>query len=253
MKNLKHYTFVFVFALLLPLASNAQKAKAPNIEMVFVKGGTFMMGCPDAQTDCEDDERPAHQVTLSDYSIGKYEITQAQWRAVMGKNPSAFSGCDDCPVEQVSWLDATDFCKKLSKLTGKKYSLPTEAQWEYAARGGSKSKGYIYAGSNSVEEVAWYGANSDKRTQKVGTKQANELGIHDMSGNVWEWCLDRYDENYYKSSPAKDPKGSKDGMFMLLRGGGWYRNALLCRVADRSYANPTSNPDDIGFRVVLLP
>ena len=251
MKNAKNYTTIFVLALLLPLASNAQKTKAPNIEMVFVKGGTFTMGCTEEQIDCEGDESPAHKVTLSDYSIGKYEITQAQWRAVMGNNPSTFSGCDDCPVENISWQDASAFCKQLSRLTGKKYSLPTEAQWEYAARGGSKGKRQMYAGSDKIAEVSWYSANADKRTHEVGTKKPNELGIYDLSGNVWEWCSDWY--GGYTSAEQTNPQGASDRTTRVLRGGGWRDDAQNCRTAFRGNSAPTFNNSNIGFRVVLLP
>ena len=157
-----------------------------GIEMVFVQGGTFMMGAtPEQGSDCFDDEKPVHQVTLSDFYIGKNQITQQQWEAVMGKNPSYFNPCGvPLPVECVSWHDAQEFCKRLNALTGKKYRLPTEAEWEYAARGGNKSRGYKYSGSNDVGDVAWYKDNSNVRTYMVGYKQSNELGIFDMSARI---------------------------------------------------------------------
>lgn len=241
-------TLLFLFGLL-PFCVWGQ---APDIEMVYVKGGTFTMGCTSEQSDCYDDERPIHEVTLSDYYIGKYEITQAQYRAVMGKNPSEFSGCDNCPVENVSWQDARQFCYKLSKLTGKNYTLPTEAQWEFAARGGTKSEGiFTYAGAFSLDEVGWYDDNSSDRTHRVGSKQANELGIYDMSGNVWEWCLDVYDSEYYAESSSTDPTGpAGGGDSRVLRGGGWYNNPQFCRVARRGRDTPASTSDISGFRVV---
>jgi formylglycine-generating enzyme required for sulfatase activity len=177
----------------------------PDIEMVFVKGGTFTMGCTAEQgDDCFDNEEPAHKVTLSDFYIGKYEVTQAQWKAVTGNNPSKFNGCDNCPVEGVSWNDIQEFIKKLNAKTGLNYRLPTEAEWEYAARGGAQSRGYKYSGSNSVDEVAWYYGNSGNETHPAGTKKANELGIYDMSGNVYEWCNDWY--GAYNSEAQTNPK-----------------------------------------------
>lgn len=225
-----------------------------DIEVVFVKGGTFTMGCTREQIGCEDDERPAHKVTLSDYYIGKYEVTQAQYKAVMGNNPSEFSGCDDCPVENVSWYDAKEFCRKLSQLTGKNYRLPTEAQWEYAARGGEKSQGYLYAGVDDISKVAWYVENNSTKPKTVGSKLSNELGLYDMCGNVYEWCFDIYDEYYYNKSPEKDPDGPLEaGKYVVIRGGSWGSNAGYCRVARRSGFTPSSHDDNNGFRVVLIP
>ena len=216
-------------------------------EMVMVEGGTFTMGCTNGQSDCGKDEKPTHRVTVSSFQMGKYEVTQAQWRAVMGKNPSSFSSCDNCPVENVSWNDAQDFIRKLNEKTGKNYRLPTEAEWEYAARGGNKSKGYKYAGSNDLGTVASYTGNSRNRTHPVGQKQANELGIHDLSGNVWEWCEDWYGE--YSSSAQTNPKGASNGSFRVLRGGSWYDNARYCRVSFRNYGGSVGRRDS-GFRLV---
>lgn len=219
-------------------------------EMVFVQGGTFTMGCTTEQgNDCGNDERPAHKVILDDYYIGKYEVTQAQWKAVMGSNPSKFSGCDNCPVEQVSWDDVQEFIRKLNSLTGKKYGLPTEAQWEYAARGGNKSKSYKYSGSNEVDRVAWYWNNAEFKTHLVGKKLPNELGIYDMSGNIWEWCSDWYasyssDSNFNHQSPSSDN-------YRILRGGSGLYTAPLCRVAYRIYNIPKYRNEDYGFRLVL--
>jgi formylglycine-generating enzyme required for sulfatase activity len=215
------------------LSSYAQTSST-EIEMVLVKGGTFTMGCTAEQgSDCFDWEKPAHKVTLSDFYIGKYEVTQAQWIAVMGSNPSRFSDCENCPVEWVSWEDVQDFIQKLNTKTGLNYRLPTEAEWEYAARGGAQSWGYKYSGSNNVDEVAWFSDNSGKKTHPVGTKKANELGIYDMSGNVWEWCYDWY--GYYSSEAKTNPKGASSASLRVLRGGSWANGRacflLLLRIA----------------------
>lgn len=225
-----------------------------GIEMVYVKGGTFTMGCTSEQgSDCEDDEKPAHQVTLNDFYIGKYEVTQKQWRAVMGTDPPelSFKGCDDCPVERVSWNDIQDFIKKLNQKTGKKYRLPTEAEWEYAARGGSQSRGYKYAGSNNIGEVAWYEGNSSSKTHAVGGKKPNELGIYDMSGNVYEWCSDWYGN--YSAGSQRNPQGPTSGTGRVLRGGSWYRIAGRCRVSDRSNSFPGNRINHYGFRLAVSP
>jgi formylglycine-generating enzyme required for sulfatase activity len=225
----------------------------PKIEVVFVQGGSFTMGCTREQSNCSENERPAHKVTLNDFYIGKYEVTQAQWIAVMGENPSHFSGCSDCPVENINWQDANTFCKKLNRITGKKYQLPTEAQWEYTARGGKKSEGNIYSGSDEINDVSWYNGNS-KQPQKVGTKVANELGVYDMSGNIWEWCLDIYDENFYTKSPENNPEGPLDANnFVVLRGGSCFDNSESCRVSKRTYSNRSRRLQDRGLRVVLIP
>lgn len=223
-----------------------------SMEFVYVKGGTFKMGCTSEQgADCYDREKPVHEVRVSSFSIGKYEVTQGQWLAVMGSNPRKFSGCSDCPVEKVSWNDVQDFIRKLNELTGKRYRLPREAEWEYAARGGNKSKGYKYAGSNSLSSVGWYKDNSGRKTHKVGQKRANELGLYDMSGNVYEWCEDRYGENYYSKSPSSNPRGPSGAAYRVFRGGGWSTVAGRCRVSYR-YASPPAYWDyRIGFRLVL--
>ena len=216
-------------------------------EMVFVQGGTFQMG----STDGENDEQPVHTVRVDDFYIGKYEVTQAQWRAVMGADPPElkFKGCDNCPVESVSWNDVQTFIRKLNEKTGKRYRLPTEAEWEYAARGGKKSRGYKYAGSNDPDEVAWHNGNSGSKTHPVGRKKPNELGLYDMSGNVWEWCRDWYDKDYYKNSPGNNPKGPSSGSYRVLRGGSWYSLPQLCRVANRDWVNPWLRGVNYGFRL----
>ena len=222
-----------------------------NIELVYVKGGTFSMGCtPEQNGDCNNDEKPVHNVTLTDYYIGKYEVTQKLWVAVMGKNPSNKKG-DDLPVENVSWNDVQDFISKLNQMTGQNFSLPTEAQWEYAARGGSKSKGYKFSGSSILSNVAWYADNSGSTPHPVGTKEPNELGIYDMSGNVWEWCYDYYAD--YSSEAQTNPTGPTSGSIRVLRGGSWSYFAGLSRVSYRLYGQPGSRFSGRGFRLVLVP
>jgi len=217
--------------------------------MVFVQGGTFTMGCTSEQGyDCNSDERPARQVTLSSFYIGKYEITQAQWKAIMGNNPANFKG-DNLPVENVSWHDVQEFIRKLNAATGKNYRLPTEAEWEYAARGGAKSQGDKYSGSNTVGNVAWYSENSGGKTHPVGTKRPNELGIYDMSGNVWEWCQDWFDKSYYSQSPFTDPKGPSSGSGRVVGGGGWRVVAGGVRVAIRGNHTPGERHINLGFRL----
>ena len=219
--------------------------------MVFVEGGTFQMGATSEQgADAYSDEKPVHSVTVSDFYIGKYEVTQAQWKAVMGNKPSLFQG-DNLPVENVSWDDIQEFIKKLNQLTGKTYRLPTEAEWEYAARGGKKSKGYKYAGSNTLEVVAWYDGNSNYKTHPVGQKQPNELGLYDMSGNVEEWCQDWYGN--YNSSSQTNPTGPASGSCRVIRGSSWGHPALFCRVSSRIYFFPSYGVSSCGFRLVLVP
>lgn len=215
--------------------------------MVFVRGGTFTMGCTDEQgDDCFDWELPSHQVTVSDFYIGKYEVTQKEWREVMGTNPSYFTG-DNLPVEQVSWDDVQEFITKLNEQTGKNYRLPTEAEWEFAARGGNQSQGYKYSGSDNADLVAWYYENSNGTTHAVGTKQANELGIYDMSGNVWEWCSDWY--GGYTADSQVDPTGPVTGSGRVRRGGDWGSNTRSLRVSDHSDYDPDSRSANLGFRL----
>ena len=229
-----------------------ETVKRLNMKMVWVEGGTFQMGATLEQgSDADSDEKPVHTVTLASYYIAECEVTQAQWRAVMGKNPSYFTGDDSRPVECVSWHEATQFCEKLSQLTGKKYVLPTEAQWEYAARGGKYSRGYKYSGSNDVSAVAWYDGNSGSKTHPVKQKAPNELGLYDMSGNVWEWCSDWFGD--YSSSSQTNPTGPSSGSSRVLRGGGLDGNAGYCRVPYRSNSHPSDRGYDCGFRVVCLP
>lgn len=211
-----------------------------SFTMIAVDGGTFTMGSPDSDSDAYDDEKPAHQVTLSSFAIGETEVTQELWQAVMGSNPSCFTGDLQHPVECVSWNDCQTFITTLDELTGATFRLPTEAEWEYAARGGNASEGYKYSGSNTIGDVAWYTSNSSSSTHPVKTKQPNELGIYDMSGNVWEWCADWFCDSYYASSPENNPTGPSSGSDRVVRGGVWYSDAGDCRVANRDNCRPDS-------------
>jgi formylglycine-generating enzyme required for sulfatase activity len=247
------------------------KVKGVSFTMIPVEGGTFTMGATAEQgIEAFDDEKPAHRVTLSGYYIGQTEVTQELWQSVMGDNPSCFKGAK-LPVEQVSWKDCQKFITKLNSMTGQRFRLPTEAEWEFAARGGSKSRGYKYAGSNNLIDVAWYWQNSgmkflsgtdddwdyDKiqsnncQTHNIATKSPNELGIYDMSGNVWEWCSDWYGENYYAQSPSFNPQGPSSGSNRVHRGGSWYGRARRCRVARRHGYAPDNRDGLLGLRLAL--
>ena len=225
--------------------------KGVSFNMVRVEGGTFTMGATSEKvSDARSDEKPVHQVTLSTYSIGETEVTQALWRAVMGNNPSNRKG-DNLPVEEVSWDDCQTFIQKLNQLTGRRFRLPTEAEWEYAARGGSKSRGYKYSGSNNIGDVAWYGYddNSSRKTHPVKTKQANELGLYDMSGNVYEWCQDWKGD--YSSGSQTNPTGPSSGSYRVTRGGSWLNYARYCRVSFRNTFSPGYAYYDLGLRLAL--
>ena len=221
-----------------------------SFTMVAVKGGTFTMGATAEQGDeAEDDEKPAHQVTLSDYYIGETEVTQELWQAVMGSNPSGSKGAKH-PVETVSYNDCKLFILRLNQLTGRTYRLPTEAEWEYAARGGSHSIGFKYSGSDNIDAVAWYDDNSGGfTTHPVKQKQPNELGLYDMTGNVWEWCQDW--SGSYSSSSQTNPAGPSSGSDRVGRGGSWFNNAWRCRVSIRFHDSPTSGSDNLGLRLAL--
>lgn len=218
-----------------------------QFKMIKVSGGTFQMG----QSADGNNATPVHSVTLSDYYIGETEVTQELWQAVMGSNPSYFSGAKraKCPVEEVSWNDCQTFITKLNALTGQDFRLPTEAEWEFAAKGGTQSKGYTYSGSNTVGDVAWYTSNSGSQTHDVATKAPNELGLYDMSGNVWEWCQDWYGS--YSSSAQTNPTGPSSGSHRVLRGGGWLNNAEHCWTAFRGDYHPTFSYYNIGLRIAL--
>ena len=218
--------------------------------LISIQGGTFIMGCKSMQGgDCNFVEKPVRQVTLSNFYIGKYEVTQLQWRVVMGANPSYFQNCDTCPVENVSWNDIQTFLIKLNALTGKNYRLPTEAEWEYAARGGNRSSGYKYSGSNALGAVAWNADNSRDKTHPVGQKSPNELGVHDMSGNVWEWCQDWY--GIYDKRPQNNPIGPTIGVSRVERGGSWSNTARHTRVSYRHGNTPDNRNIMVGFRLAL--
>ena len=215
--------------------------------MVYVKGGTFMMGATSGQgSDAFFQDKPVHEVTLSDYHIGKYEVTQEEWETVMGCNPSKFKG-PKRPVENISWEDCQEFIQKLNALTGKSFRLPTEAEWEYAARGGNKSFGAKAAGGFDIGEIAEYYENSNNTTFPVGQKQPNELGLYDMSGNVWEWCSDWYDN--YGSGPYTNPQGPSFGTLRVNRGGGWCSSEYLCNVTNRGHNIASERYNALGFRL----
>lgn len=219
-----------------------------SFKMIRVEGGSFMMGLPDNDSDAYDEEKPQHRVMISDYYIGETQVTQALWKAVMGNYPSNSKG-DNLPVETVSWNDSQEFIKQLNKKTGKTFCLPTEAQWEYAARGGRNSQGFKYAGSNVIDKVAWY-CDNGKKIHPVKHKTANELGLYDMSGNVWEWCQDWEDD--YSCSDQTDPQGPSSGSYRVLRGGGYCSGAGYCRVAYRNYSDPGYRSGSFGFRLALV-
>ena len=235
----------------LKLEANSGRFKVNGVsfEMVRVEGGTFRMGATVEQEDeALDGEKPVHSVTLSGYYIGKTEVTQALWQAVMGSNPSSFKGAD-LPVECVSWEDCQKFIQKLNSLTGRNFRLPTEAEWEFACRGGNNSNGYKYSGSNDIDNVAWYWDNSGEKTHPVGSKSPNELGIYDMSGNVWEWCSDCFGD--YTSYSQTNPTGPQSGLCHVDRGGSWYGSDRHCRSSDRGEDAPTDPDNGLGLRLAL--
>lgn len=218
--------------------------------MIWVEGGAFTMGAtPEQGQDADDDEKPAHGVVLDSYYISKYEVTQELWQMVMGVNPSTFKG-EKNPVENVSYNDCLLFIDKLQSLTGLKFALPTEAQWEYAARGGNRSCGYKYSGGDDKDCVAWCRCNSEWKSHPVGLKSPNELGLYDMSGNVWEWCNDTW--HRYDDKDVVNPKHEGDSTsYRMKRGGCWLDND--CRVSDRDIASPDGKSDCLGFRLVINP
>lgn len=232
------------------------------LKMVFVKGGELQLGCTaDRDDSCKARELPIHNVTLTDFYIGETEVTQALWMAVMGRdnNPSYWKG-NTLPVERVSWTECHRFIIRLNKYLaaelpeGYRFALPSEAQWEYAARGGMKSLGERYAGSNDLKQIAWYYDNSNERTHDVRVKTANELGIFDMSGNVWEWCEDWYDENFYaENTDWTNPMNDQETSYRVQRGGSWNYAAAYSRCATRDRGSIHSRYEDCGFRVALVP
>lgn len=255
----------FVFFLLLsffsmtvfgqPKLNNATRdsiIRAVASDMVAIPSAPFTMGCTREQgQDCFYWEKPDHLVMVDSFYISRYDVTQALWFAVMDTNPSHHKNCPNCPVENVSWNDAIEFINKLNKLTGKKYRLPTEAEWEYAARGGSISKGFKYPGSNDIDLVAWYDANSKDTTHPVGKKFPNELGLYDMAGNVWQWCSDWFDLKYYIGMPVDNPKGPDNGTLRVIRGGSWMNFARLCRIPYHNGTAPDKRFSNDGFRLAM--
>ena len=236
-----------------PLQARPFTDTVTGMEFVFVKGGCFQMG--DTFGDGYENEKPVHEVCVDDFYLGKNKVTQGQWQAVTGSNPSGFKECgNNCPVESVSWNDVQEFISRLNQRSGKRFRLPTEAEWEYAARSGGK--GEKWSGTSNEWELgqyAWYDGNSGNRTHPVGEKRPNGLGLYDMSGNVWEWCSDWYGENYYQGSPRNNPEGPGSGQFRVLRGGSWYDDAGLVRAAVRSRGNPANrNAYDGGFRLGFI-
>ncbi|MEM7373428.1 MAG: formylglycine-generating enzyme family protein [Bacteroidota bacterium] len=247
-----------------------------SFEMILVEGGHFMMG--GEGEDALDSETPVHSVSVPSFYLGRYLCTQALWQTIMGKNPSRFPG-EERPVETVSWKDTQAFIARLNRLTGQAYRLPTEAEWEFAARGGIHSEGYLYAGSDKLREVGWYKENATENTKAVGLLLPNELGLYDMSGNIFEWCADDWHETYrgapsdgtawidgelteeqnkgwlaaLKGRPATRPMSSSRGSHRILRGGGWGFDAPYCRVSYRSHDRPEGGDYDIGFRLALSP
>lgn len=236
-----------------------------SFDMVLVEGGTFVMGATSEQgSDSKENEKPPHEEKVDSFYMGKYEVTQKLWKAVIGAdlNSSSNTGCDDCPVEHVSWNDAQVFVTKLSILTNKSFRLPAEIEWEYAARGGKQSKGYKYSGSHNIDEVAWYIDNYQKSkygekgtTHPVGMKKPNELGLYDMSGNVWEWCNDLYTKEYFQNGKSVHPGWPFEGTYLflrrVLRGGSWGGSAKGCRVSCIDYDMEKYRDEYGGFRIAL--
>ena len=242
---------VEVIEAVVPLQDLDFNVNGVQFRMKYVEGGSFMMGAPGDDSEAWGDEKPAHKVTLDSYYIAETQVTQELWQAVLGSNPSDFKGDIHRPVETVSWDDCQEFIKKLNTITCRTFSLPTEAQWEYAARGGKKSKGYKFSGSNSLGDVAWYGGNSNSTTHPVAQKQANELGLYDMTGNVWEWCQDWFDSYYYANSPQNNPQGPSSGGARVLRGGDWGDDPERCRVSCRYDEDPDYPDCYFGLRLSL--
>lgn len=221
-----------------------------GMEFIFVKGGCFDMG--DASGKGALDERPVHKVCLDDYYMGKYEVTQEDWKKIMDDNPSHFGDCGKCPVEKVSWDDAREYIAELNRKTWRKYRLPTEAEWEYAARDGGETR--KWAGTcdmAALDEYAWYSGNSDSKTHPVGRKKPNDQGLHDMTGNVWEWTSDLYDEEYYRESPKKNPSGPDFGLSRVVRGGSWNYDPHHIRTASRFRSLPAKKLSFLGFRLAF--
>ncbi len=219
-----------------------------SFDLVYIDDGEFMMG-----GDRSADEKPSHTVRISSFYIGRFPVTQKLYEQVRGENPSLFKG-ENRPVERVSWDDAQECIKILNNQTGRTFRLPTEAEWEFAARGGMRSNGFTYSGSERLEEVGWFGGNSYGETKPVGLKLPNELGLHDMSGNLWEWCQDLYDKEYYQQcvdfGVVLNPQGPDSGSYRVLRGGSYFNHPEDCRSAFRLFYHPVYRNDILGFRLV---
>jgi formylglycine-generating enzyme required for sulfatase activity len=256
---------VFLLALCLASTGNAQQKEKNStgarqekeftnsigMQFVLIPAGSFMMGCNKDIEKCDPEETPQHRVIISKpFYMAKYEVTQEQWAKVMGGNPSAFKGLSN-PVEKVSWDDTRNFIEHLSKMDGKVYRLPTEAEWEYAARAGSESAYFFGNAGEQLGQYAWYSNNSGDKTHSVGLKQPNAWGLFDMHGNVWEWCQDWFEQNYYSSSPLTDPRGPSSGEHRVLRGGSWGSGVHKARIASRGHIKPDYRDIDDGFRVVM--
>jgi formylglycine-generating enzyme required for sulfatase activity len=243
----KSFIAILLMSLALALQDTPRSKPANGIVFVKIPAGEFVMG----DADGEDNEKPAHRVVITrGFEMGRYEVTQAQWEAVMGTNPSRFKGAD-LPVEQVSWEDAQAFLKAMNaKNDDYVYRLPTDAEWEYAARAGTTGD---YGGTGNLNETGWYGANSGGKTHPVGTKKANAWGLHDMHGNVWEWCQDWYDKFYYQNSPTIDPPGPSTGARRVTRGGCYSYSADRAKSSSRAHPAPDARYDIIGFRMVRTP
>ncbi len=233
----------------MPSTTTQYEVNGVTFVMVEVDGGTFTMGAIDGDPDANDNELPTHQVTLSSFAIGQTEVTQELWQAVMSNNPSNNVNGTNLPVEEVTWNDCQEFIAKLNEITGKNFRLPSEAEWEFAARGGNNGEDYLYAGSNVLADVAWYSENSDGSTHSVGTKAPNALGIYDMSGDVWEWCYDWL--GTYSAEAQTNPEGAATGTERVLRGGSWYGKAKKCRIPQRHKGAPDFKDDDMGLRLAM--
>ncbi len=253
-----------------PEGANAQAELVLNLGndvkmgLMLIKAGSFWMGSPDSDNEASPDEKPRHRVTLTrDFYLGKFPVTQGQYRRITGKTPSFFSArgggkeqvqgmnTRHFPVETVSWDDANAFCAALSQLTGRRCALPTEAQWEYACRAGSETRFYFGDNAKELGDLEWYKANSGERTHEVGTRKPNAFGLFDMTGNVWEWCQDRYGQRYYENANAEDPQGPAEGDARVLRGGSWRSRPRDCRSAYRNGNDPASRTNFLGFRIAI--